>query len=134
MLKTHHISSIKNASFNPDSVTPCSTTQSHLRPVCRWLTYSSSDSETLEEETLTTLRAIPNAQIHLEEEDEEDFETVPLDDEHWTTEEVPDRTLCIHEHALLHGLCPYLYPYANYLLPSYANTMDLSDIPILRIS
>ena len=53
---------------------------------------------------------------------------VPLDDEHWTTEEVPDRTLCIHEHALLHGLCPYLCPYANYLLPSYANTMDLSDI------
>ena len=26
------------------------------------------------------------------------------------------------------GLCPYLCPYANYLLPFYANTMDLSDI------
>ena len=45
-----------------------------------------------------------------------------------TTEEVPDRTLCIHEHALPNGLCPYLCPYANYLLPSYADTMDLSDI------
>ena len=53
---------------------------------------------------------------------------VPLDDEHWSTEEVPDRTLCIHEHALPHGLCPYPCPYANYLLPSYAKTMDLSDI------
>ena len=53
---------------------------------------------------------------------------VPLDDEHWTTEEVPDRTLCIHKHALPHRLCPYPCPYANYLLPSYANTMDLSDI------
>ena len=26
---------------------------------------------------------------------------VPLDEEHWTTEEVSDRTLCTHEHALL---------------------------------
>ena len=53
---------------------------------------------------------------------------VPLDDEHWTTEEVPDRNLCIHEHALPHRLCLYLCQYANYLLPSYAETMDLSDI------
>ena len=53
---------------------------------------------------------------------------VPFNDEHWTTEEVPDRTLCIHKHALLHGLCPYPCPYVNYFLPSYADTMDLSDI------
>ena len=52
----------------------------------------------------------------------------PLDDEHWTTEEVPDRTSCRHEHALLHRLCPYPCPYANYLLPSYADTVDLNDI------
>ena len=37
-LKIHHVSSIKNASFDPDSATPHSTVQSHLRPVCRWLT------------------------------------------------------------------------------------------------
>ena len=53
---------------------------------------------------------------------------VPLDDKHWTTEEVPDRTLCIHKHALPHGLCPYPCPYANYLLPSYADFSDFSDI------
>ena len=53
---------------------------------------------------------------------------IPLDDEHWTTKEVPDRTLCIHEHALPHGLCPYPCPYAKCLLPSYTNNMDLSDI------
>ena len=75
-----------------------------------------------------TPRATPTgAQVYLDEE-EEDFQMVPLDDEHWTAEEVPDRTLCIHEHALPHGLCPYPCPYANYLLPSYANSMDLSDI------
>ena len=63
-----------------------------------------------------------------EDEEEEDFQMVPLGDEHWTTEEVPDRTLCIHEHALPHGLCPYPCPYANYLTPSYADSLDLSDI------
>ena len=53
---------------------------------------------------------------------------VPLDDEPWTTEEVPDRrTLCLHEHALPHGLWPYQCPYVNYLLPSYTNSKDLSD-------
>ena len=47
-----------------------------------------------------------------EEEVEEDFQTVPLDDEHWDMEEIPDRPLCIHEHSLPHRLfhypCPYL--------------------------
>ena len=41
-----------------------------------------------------------------EEEEEEDFQMVPLNDDHRTTEEIPDRTLCIHEHALPHRLCP----------------------------
>ena len=53
---------------------------------------------------------------------------VPLDNEHCTTEEVPDRTLCIHKHTLPHGIYPYLCPYVNYLLPSYIDTMHLSDI------
>ena len=72
--------------------------------------------------------ANPDAQIHLQEDEEEDFQMVPLDDEHWSTEEVPNRTLCIQEHALPHRLCLYPCPYVNYLLPSYAKTMDLSDI------
>ena len=125
----HHVSSIENTSFDPDSVTPCSTGQSHLRLVCRWLTYSFSNNiDTSEEEAPTAARATLDAQVHLEEDEEEYFQMVPLDDEHWTTEEVPDRTLCIHEHALPHRLCPYPCPYTNYLLPSYAETMDLSDI------
>ena len=53
---------------------------------------------------------------------------VYLDDEHWTTEEVPDRTLCIHECALAHALCPNPCPYVDYLTPSYADSLDLSDI------
>ena len=53
---------------------------------------------------------------------------VPLNDDHWTSEEIPERTLCIHEHGLPHRLCPYLCPYANYQIPSYVDSLDLSDI------
>ena len=67
--------------------------------------------------------------ITLDEEEnmEEDFQTVPLEEEHWNIEEIPDRHLCIHEHSLPHGLCPYPCPYVNYQT-SYYNTLDLSDI------
>ena len=50
-LKIHHVSSVENASFDPDPVTPHSTKESHLRPVHRQLTYSSSDdADTSEDE------------------------------------------------------------------------------------
>ena len=64
-----------------------------------------------------------------EEEDiEEDFQTVSLDDEHWDMEEIPDRLLCIYEHSLPHGLCPYPCPYVNYQTSSYYDSLDLSNI------
>ena len=53
---------------------------------------------------------------------------VPLDNVHWITEEIPDRTLCIHEHAFPHGPCPYPCPYVNYQVSSYVDSLDLSDI------
>ena len=93
---------------------PHSKVQSHLRPVCRWLTHSSSNDSDTSEDTPTASRATPDAQVYLQEDEEEDFQMIPLDDEHWTTEEVPDRTLCTHKHALLHRLCPYPCPYATY--------------------
>ena len=61
-------------------------------------------------------------------EEEEDFQTVPLNDDHWTSKEIPERTLCIHEHGLPHGLCPYPCPYVNYQVSSYVDSLDLSDI------
>ena len=63
-----------------------------------------------------------------DEEEEEDFQTVPLDDEHWISNEIPERTLCIHEHGLPHGLCPYPCPYTNFQVHSYMDSLDLSDI------
>ena len=73
-----------------------------------------------------------NAYVTLEVEkegEEEDFQTVLLNEEHWDMEEIPDRHLCIHEHSLPHGLCPYPCPYSDYQASSYYNTLDLSDIP-----
>ena len=115
----HHISSMEHASFNPVSTTPHSILETPPGPVCRCLSFSSTDSYTLDN--------TPVCSDHSEDE-EEDFQMVPLDDEHWTSEETPDRTLCIHEHGLLHGLCQYPCPYENYNILSYMDSLDLSDI------
>ena len=63
-----------------------------------------------------------------EDKEEEDFQTVPLDDDHWTTEEIPDRHLYIHEHWIPHSLCPYPCPYMDFTSTSYHDMLDLSDI------
>ena len=103
--------------------------QTPSRPVHRQLLLSlSDDSDTSGDIPPTPRTTLAGTLVCLEEDKEEDFQTVPFDDEHWTTEEVPNRTLCIHEHTLPHGLCPYPCPYVNYLIPSYADSMDLSDI------
>ena len=110
---------MEHASFDPAPTTPCSTPQTPPRPVHRCLSFSSADSYTLD--------STPECSESLGDE-EEDFQMVPLDDEHWTSEETPERTLCIHEHGLPHGLCPYPCPYVNYQMPSYMDSLDLSDI------
>ena len=111
---------MEHASFNPVLTTPCSTPQTPPRPVCRHLSFSSADN------------CIPDSaqacSDSSDDEEEEDFQMVPLDDEHWTSEETPDRTLCIHKHGLLHGLCQYPCPYMNYNTISYMDSLDLSDI------
>ena len=118
MLRINHVSSIEHALFDPDLVIPQNMLQTLPRPVHRWLLFSSSDDDNTPEVTPA------NTQEYLEsEEGEEDFQMVSLNDDHRTSEEIPDRTLCIHEH----GLCPYPCPYANYQIPSYVDSLDLSD-------
>ena len=65
-----------------------------------------------------------------EDEEEEDFQTVTLDDDHWTTEEIPDRHL--YTHSIPHSLCPYPCQYMDYTSTSYHDTLDLSDISELE--
>ena len=61
--------------------------------------------------------------------EEEDFQTVDLNDEHWITDPVPDRLLCIHEHLQPHSLCSYPFPCSPDSAPvTYQDMLDLSDI------
>ena len=114
--RIHHFSSMEHASSDPAPITPCSTPQTLPRPVCRCLSFSSADSYT------------PDNTSECSGDEEEDLQMVPLDNEHWTSEETPERTLCVHEHGLPHGLCPYPCPYMNCQMPSYMDSLDLSDI------
>ena len=107
-------------SFKPVLTTPHSTPQTPPRPVHRCLYFSSADNYTPD--------GTPVCSDSSDDEEEKDFPMVPLDDEHWTCEETPERTLCIHEHGLPHGLCQYPCPYTNYGTISYMDSLDLSDI------
>ena len=110
---------MEHASFDPAPTKPCRTLQTPSRPVHRCLSFSSADSYTLD----STSECSDSS-----EDEEEDFQMIPLDDEHCTSKQTPERTLCIHEHGLPHLLCPYPCPYADYQMPSYMDSLDLSDI------
>ena len=60
--KIHHVSSVENASFDPDPVTPhnMSTKESHYRHVARCLTYNSSEDD---DDTLTHEIPSPNSTL-----------------------------------------------------------------------
>ena len=45
-----------------------------------------------------------------DDEEEEHFQTVSVEDDHWTTEEIPDRHLCIHS---IHYLIHYAHTHAH---------------------
>ena len=110
---------MEHTSFNPVPTTPHTTPQSPPRPVCRHLSFSSAYNYTPDSTSVCSDSS---------DEEEEDFQMIPLDDEHWTSEETPDRTFCIHKHGLLHGLCEYPCPYENNKIMSYMDSLDLSDI------
>ena len=87
--------------------------------MCRCLSFSSADTYT---------PASTPVWSDSSDEEEDDFQMVPLDNEHWTSKETPGRTCCIHEHGLPHNLCQYPCPYENYNTVSYMDSLDLSDI------
>ena len=123
--RIYHVSSMEHASFDPEPVTPWNTLQTPPRSVHRWLSFSSPDNTTTHT-PITTPASTP--EYSEDKEEEEDFQTVLLDDDYWTSEDIPGRTLCIHEHALPHGMCPYPCLYADYGMRSYIKSLDLSDI------
>ena len=108
----HRVSSMEHASFNPVITTPHHTPQTPPRPVYRCLSFSSADNYTPESTPVCSNNS----------DEEEDFQIVPLDDEHWTSEETPERTFCIHKHGLPHNLCQFPCPYKNYNTVSYMDS------------
>ena len=54
------------------------------------------------------------------------FRWYHLDDEHWTLDEVPERTFCRHENGLPHNLCQNPFPYGSNDTVSYMDSLDLS--------
>ena len=115
----HHVSSMEHTAFNPVTTTPHSKPQTPPRPVHRCLSFSSADSYTPDSTPVCSDSS---------DEEEEDFQMVPLDDEQWTSKETPERTFCIHKHGLLYNLCQYPCPYEHHNTISYKDSLDLSDI------
>ena len=110
---------MEHGSFNPVTTTPHGTPQTPPRPVYRCLSFSLADNSTPDGTPVCSDSS---------DEEEEDFQMVPLDDEHWTSEETPERTFCIHKHGLPHDLYQYPCPYGNHYTISYMDSLDLSDI------
>ena len=122
----HHVSSMEYASFDPAHTTHChpattlhcGSSQTPVRPMHCHLSFISDNSEGDQDPDSTPEHS----------DEEEDFQTVPLVDEHWTTDIVPERTFCIHENGLPNNVCQYPCPYGNSDTVSYMDSLDLSDI------
>ena len=120
----HHVSSLEHASFNPIHSTPCrpvtcNPTHSPTRSVQYRLSFKDDSMDTSTSSSTTSPKS--------SDMEEEDFQTVPLDDEHWTMESAPERTLCIHKNGLPNNVCSYPCPYGHNGTTSYIDSLDLSD-------
>ena len=129
----YHISSLEHASFDPINstpwrpVTPASDlTHSSTRPVHCHLSFS-SDSDQMDTSHDSSDTTPDSSDV-----EDEDFQTVPLDDEHWSMEMVPERTFCIHKNGLPNNVCSYPCPYGHNGTAWYIDSLDLSDISDLE--
>ena len=133
---------MENASFNPSHITPHSTvtitphssSQTPTRPVHHHLSFN-SDSDQDPDGTPVYSNSLDDDQdpdstpVHsYSPDEEEDFPMVPLDDEHWTSDIVPERTFCIHENGLPNNVCQHPCPYGSNDTASCMDSLDLSDI------
>ena len=132
---------MEHASFNPAHTTPhhpadtprYDTQHSPLRPVHCCLSFSSDQVHNTSPVCMDTSDgskdAIPEPSDDEESSNEdEDFQTVPMDNEHWATEMVPERTFCIHENGLPNDVCSYPCPYGTNGTTLNIDSLDLSDI------
>ena len=97
------------------------TSQSHCKPVQCWLSFNTSDDED------SSADDIPPTSSTMPPQNLLGFVQLTCYKPIYTTEEIPDRHLCIYKHPVPHSLCPYPCPYMDYTSTSY-NKLDLSDI------
>ena len=100
-----HVCSLEHASFKPAHSTPhrpvtCTPTHSPAKPVRCCLSFNNDSMDTPDRSSTSSPEP-----SDLEEE-EEGFQTLPLDDEFWSTEIVPEWTLCIHKNGLPNSVYP----------------------------
>ena len=133
----HHISSMEHASFDPAHTMPCCPTDTphYDTPILAQTSVlppnviSDSSESDHDPDSSSDNDQDPDSSPGSSSDEEEDFQTVPMDDEHWTTEMVPERTFCIHENGLPNNVCQYPCPYGNNNNSiSYMDSLDLSDI------
>ena len=138
----HHMSSMEHTSFNPAhttphstvTITPCSSQQTPTRPVHCCLSFNSNsdqdpDSTPVHSNSSADDQDPDSSPVYSDSPDEEeDFPTVRLDDEHWTSDIVPERTFCIHKNGLPNNVCQHPCPYGSNDTVSYMDSLDLSDI------
>ena len=126
---------MENASFNPAHTTPHRTvtltpnrlSQMPTRPVCCHLYFNSNSDQGPDNTSVHSDSSdddqVPDSTPACSDE-EEDFPTVPLDDEHWTAKIVPERTFCIHKNGLPNNVCQYPCPYGNNNTISYMDSLS----------
>ena len=140
----YHVSSIDHASFDPAHNTPCrpvtsanDLTCTPTRPVHRHLSFSSDNNLNTSPVHMDTSNSSRDttpdpSDDKVSSSEDEYFPTVPMDDEYWSTELVPERTFCIHENGLPNNVCSYPCPYGYNVTTSYVDSLDLSDISDLE--
>ena len=143
----HHVSSMEDASFDPVYSTPHQpidqphpdTQSPPVRPVWWCLSFTNDQDQDTSLACMDTSSSrdisrdtAPETADNEESSEDEDFQTVPLDDEHWTIEIISERTFCIHENGLPNNVCSYPCPYGTNGTASYIDSLDLSNISDLE--
>ena len=107
-------------------------TYTPARPVCHCLSFSSDHDSNTSPVCMDTSNSSSDTTPESSDIEDEDFQTVPMDDEYWSTEMIPERTFCIHENGLPNNVCSYPCPYGHNGTTSYIDSLDLSDISDLE--
>ena len=139
----HHVSSMEHAFFDPAHTTPhrpvttANSLQTPTRPVHCCLSFSGNPNLNTPPVCMDTSNSssdiTPEASDdEVSSSEDEDFQTVPMDDEYWSTEMVPERTFCIHDNGLPNNVCSYPCPYGHNDTTLYVDSLDLSDISDLE--